>query len=84
VAAVDPTDPARYLRFAVSAWKYNSPNVRYLLQTLQTYIEHAVPEVNLEDDAAARLIIAQVARRLRVTRQLHVHQLLDEVERQGG
>jgi hypothetical protein len=58
--------------------------VRYLLYTLQTYIEHAIPGVNLEDDAAARLVIAQVARRLRVTRKLHVNDVLDEVERHGG
>ena len=27
------------LAFPVNAWKYNSPNVRYLLHTLETYIE---------------------------------------------
>ena len=37
----------------------NAPNVRYLLYTLQTYIEHVMPEVDLEDDPAARLVIAR-------------------------
>jgi len=33
--AVDPTNPAQYLRFAVNAWKHNAPNVGYLLCTLR-------------------------------------------------